>query len=157
MPYQAHYRPSVFNAQEELIVRQEIKTILAKGVIYQSHHEPGEFISTIFLRPKSDGSFRMILSLKEFNKSVEHHHFKMDNLDTVTKMIKPGCYMASVDLKPMSTAKCLYTKTNKTFCNLNLRVAFTKILASLMASRVLHAFLQSCLSQFIQHCTIRAI
>ena len=23
----------------------------------------------------------------------------MDTLDTVTKMIKPGCYMASVDLK----------------------------------------------------------
>ena len=41
----------------------------------------------------------MILNLKEFNKSVEHHHFKMDTLDTVTKMIKPGCHMASVDLK----------------------------------------------------------
>lgn len=41
----------------------------------------------------------MILNLKEFNKSVEHHHFKMDTLDTVTKMIKPGCYVASVDLK----------------------------------------------------------
>ena len=41
----------------------------------------------------------MILNLKEFNKTVEHHHFKMDTLDTVTKMIKPGCYMASVDLK----------------------------------------------------------
>lgn len=41
----------------------------------------------------------MIPNLKEFNKSVEHHHFKMDTLDTVTKMIKPGCYVASVDLK----------------------------------------------------------
>ena len=30
---------------------------------------------------------------------MEHHHFKMDTLDTVTKIIKPGCYMASVDLK----------------------------------------------------------
>ena len=99
VPCQAHYRPSVFNAQEELIVRQEIKTLLEKGVIQHSHDEPGEFISTIFLRPKPDGSFRMILNLKEFNKSVEHHHFKMDTLDTVTKMIKPGCYMASVDLK----------------------------------------------------------
>ena len=32
MPCQAHYRPSVFNAQEELIVQQEIKTLLGKGV-----------------------------------------------------------------------------------------------------------------------------
>lgn len=99
VPCQTHYRPSIFNAQEELIVRKEIKTLLDKGVIKQSHHEPGEFISTIFLRPKPDGTFRMILNLKEFNQSVEHHHFKMNTLDTVTKMIKPGCYMASVDLK----------------------------------------------------------
>ena len=99
VPCQAHYRPSVFNAQEELIVRQEIKTLLEKGVIQHSHHEPGEFISTIFLRPKPDGSFRMILNLKEFNKSVEHHHFTMDTLGIETKMIKPGCYVASVDLK----------------------------------------------------------
>ena len=37
MSCQAHYRPSVFYAQEELIVQQEIKTLLAKGVIQQSH------------------------------------------------------------------------------------------------------------------------
>ena len=32
VPCQSHYRPSVFNAQEELIVQQEIKTLLEKGV-----------------------------------------------------------------------------------------------------------------------------
>ena len=77
VPCQAQYRPSVFNAQEELIVQQEIKTLLSKGVIQPSHREPGEFISTIFLRPKS-GSYRTILNLKEFNASVEYHHFKME-------------------------------------------------------------------------------
>ena len=56
-------------------------------------------MSTIFLRPKNDGSFRMILNLKQFNESVEYHHFKMDTLETVTRMMKPGCFMASVDLK----------------------------------------------------------
>ena len=65
VPCQAHYRPSVLNAQEELIVQQENKTLRVKGVIQLSHHEPGEFISTIFLRPKPDGSFRVILNLKE--------------------------------------------------------------------------------------------
>jgi len=114
VPCQAHYRPSVFNAQEELIVRKEIKTLLEKDVIKHSHHETGEFICTIFLRPKANGKVRMILDLKEFEKSVEHHHFKMDTLDTVIKMIKPGCYMASVDLKD-ATTQCLYTKTTKSF------------------------------------------
>ena len=41
----------------------------------------------------------MILNLKQFNESVEYHHFKMDTLETVTRMMKPGCFMASVDLK----------------------------------------------------------
>ena len=68
-------------------------------MLRESHSETGEFVSTIFLRPKNDGSFRMILNLKQFNEWVEYHHFKMDTLDTVTRMMKPGCFMASVDLK----------------------------------------------------------
>ena len=61
VPCQAHCWPSAFNAQEELIARKEIKTLLEKGVIKHSHHKPGKFISTIFLRPNPDGTFRMIL------------------------------------------------------------------------------------------------
>ena len=72
---------------------------MLKGVLKESHSEPGEVVSTIFLRPKRDVSFRMILNLKQFNESVEYHHFKMDTLETVTRMMKPGCFMASVDLK----------------------------------------------------------
>ena len=41
----------------------------------------------------------MILDLKQFNESVEYYHFKMDTLETVTRMMKLGCFMASVDLK----------------------------------------------------------
>ena len=52
-----------------------------------------------FLRPKSDGSYRMILNLKKFNEFVEYHHFKVGTLETVVKMMKPGCFMASVDLR----------------------------------------------------------
>ena len=59
----------------------------------------GEFISTIFLRSKKDGSYRTILNLKQFNEFVQYRHFKMDTLDTVIRMMKPGCYMASIDLK----------------------------------------------------------
>ena len=41
----------------------------------------------------------MILNLKRFNQYVAYHHFKMDTLDTVIKLMKPGCYMASIDLR----------------------------------------------------------
>ena len=48
-----------------------------KRIIVKSSHEEGEFISNIFLRPKKDGSFRMILNLKDLNTFVRFHHFKM--------------------------------------------------------------------------------
>ena len=99
VPRQQPYLPSVFNGQQHEIVQNEIQSLLLKGVLRESHSETGEFVSTIFLRPKNDGSFRMILNLKQFNEWVEYHHFKMDTLDTVTRMMKPGCFMASVDLK----------------------------------------------------------
>ena len=41
----------------------------------------------------------MILNLKQLNSFVEYHHFKMDTLTTAIKMMRKGCYMASVDLK----------------------------------------------------------
>ena len=107
-PTQFGFRPSMFNIHEHAIVEKEIHTLFEKGVIQGSLHEPGEFISPIFLTMiflslqfsfPYDGSYRMILNLKKFNEFVEYHHFKMDTLDTVIKMMKPGCFMASVDLR----------------------------------------------------------
>ena len=41
----------------------------------------------------------MILNLKQLNQSVVYHHFKMETLEAAIKLMKPGCYMASIDLK----------------------------------------------------------
>ena len=35
-------------------------------------------ISPIFIRPKKDGSHRVIFYLKKLNEAVSYHHFKMD-------------------------------------------------------------------------------
>ena len=56
-------------------------------------------LSIIFSRLIKDGSHRTILNLKQFNELVEYHHFKMDMLETAIDMMKPSCYMASVDPK----------------------------------------------------------
>lgn len=41
----------------------------------------------------------MILNLKSLNEFVAYQHFKMDNIQTALKLIRPKCFMASVDLK----------------------------------------------------------
>ena len=41
----------------------------------------------------------MILNLKKINESITYHHFKTDTFETALKLIKPNCFMASVDLR----------------------------------------------------------
>ena len=59
-----------FSAQESANVNAQMSKFLENGIIVHSSHEEGEFISNIFLRPKKDGSFRMILNLKDLNTFV---------------------------------------------------------------------------------------
>ena len=87
-----------FNKHEEQVIDLEISKLLKNQVIVETSHSPGEYLSTVFVRPKKDGSFRMILNLKKLNEWVEYHHFKMDTFQTILKVIRPMCYMASVDL-----------------------------------------------------------
>lgn len=76
-PRQTHLLREIgLNAQECDIVVQEIDKLLNKGVVIESQHENGEFISNIFLRRKKDGNYRMILNLKCFNENVSKHHYK---------------------------------------------------------------------------------
>ena len=89
-PTQLYGRPSVFNAHQHSIVKAEIAKILAKGVIILVAQETEEFIFTIFLRPKKDGTHCTILNLKVFNKFIAYHHFKMDTLEAAVNMMKPG-------------------------------------------------------------------
>ena len=57
-------------------------------VISEVDHHPNEFISPVFIVPKKDGEFRMILNLKELNQYIEYHHFKMDTFESVLKLGK---------------------------------------------------------------------
>ena len=56
-------------------------------------------MSPIFVTPKKDGSHRVIFNLKKLNDSVSYHHFKLDTLQTALQLIKPSCFMTSIDLK----------------------------------------------------------
>ena len=88
-----------FTDWESSLMDQEIITLLKKGVIEEANHSHGEFLSNVFLRPKKDGSFRMILNLKNLNLHVEYNKFKMDTLQSILKLVTPGCYMVTIELK----------------------------------------------------------
>ena len=98
----AQTRPKIsckFSAQECTAIQTEVSNLLKKSVIVETHHDPGEFISPIFVRPKKDGTTRMILNLQSLNEHVVYLHFKMNTLKDAISLMKQNCFMASIDLK----------------------------------------------------------
>ena len=87
-----------FNLKETEIIDNEIYTnLLSKGK--QVEYDKDVFLSPIFIRPKKNGEFRMILNLKRLNEDVVYHHFKMDSFERAVSLVKKGIFMASVDLR----------------------------------------------------------
>ncbi len=97
-PMQHNLPSNNFQTKEYHILDKEIQKLLDKGVIVKVQYNTDQFISSIFLRPKNDGSHCRILNLKKFNESVSYHHFKMESIN-ITKLVSKGCFMASLDLK----------------------------------------------------------
>ena len=111
MPRQSSHIPSIYNAIERAIVQAEIDELITKSVMVPSSPGKGDFVSTIFLRPKNDDGHRIILNLKQSNEFVEYHQFKTDTLETGISMMKAGCYMASWDWKTPITRSQLTSPT----------------------------------------------
>ncbi|MEW8542095.1 MAG: reverse transcriptase domain-containing protein, partial [Candidatus Thiodiazotropha sp.] len=92
-------KPINFNAKEQDIISDLLRKFENKGVIIESEHEPGEILSNIFIRPKQDGSYRLILNLSRLNEHVDKITFKMETLRSALQMIHEGCFFAKIDLK----------------------------------------------------------
>ena len=67
-------------------------------IIERCAHEDGDFISPVFLRPKKNGKYRLMLNLKCLNTHLPHIHFKMDTLQSCINLMKQNCFMGSLDL-----------------------------------------------------------
>jgi hypothetical protein len=91
--------PYHVSKQEALTIDGEIEKLLKKSIIKLSHYEPGQYVSNIFIRPKKDGSHRLILNLKGLNDSIVKRHFKMQTLQSAIKLMTKDAYMASIDWK----------------------------------------------------------
>ena len=100
IPLSTNSTPTCSLGREEKInIATELTKLLQKKVIQYTTYQIGDFVSSIFTRTKSDGSYRMILNLKRFNKFVAYKHCKLESFQDVLTMVTPGVWMGSVDLK----------------------------------------------------------
>ena len=107
-----------FNSEEQILIDKEINNFLKKEIIHEVSSTElidESCISNVFLRPKPDGSYRMILNLKSFNSFITKQHFKMDSLNSVLTLIKKDCYFAKLDLKDAYYSIPIYKDHRKYF------------------------------------------
>ena len=87
-------RSPQFSDEEINLIKDEIDTLLTYDFMKGTYREEKEFVSPIFISHKSNGGIRLILSLKQLNKNIEYHHFKMDSINTVLNLITKDCLIA---------------------------------------------------------------
>ena len=87
------------NKHQKSILSLQVQGLLENGVIQPVDEDMIGFVSNIFLRPKPNGKFRMIIDLSDLNEHLDKVHFKMDHLDQALDLIMPNSYFASIDLR----------------------------------------------------------
>jgi hypothetical protein len=94
-------KPIKFNDTDSVIIDNEIGELLKKGIIelVTTGDDNDEFISNIFVRPKKNGKFRVILNLKQLNQFIEYQHFKMETFTAALGLVSENCFFGSIDLQ----------------------------------------------------------
>lgn len=74
-----------------------IDKLLASKAIEKCDDESGQYVSTVFTVPKSDGGCRFVINLKKLNEFVDSPHFKMEDIRMVISLMQHNSYMVVLD------------------------------------------------------------
>ena len=88
-----------FSEEDKLSIGKTIEDFLNKGIIDEVEPVSNQIISNIFCRKKKSGKARIICNLVNINKEMEYIKFKQDTVKTVLDLVRPNCFMCSIDLK----------------------------------------------------------
>ena len=98
-PEQENFIPRKMTQENINICNYKVKTFLASGAIIVVQPSRDQFLSDIFpVAKRCLSDHRIILDLSELNDYVRKISFKMDSLDTIISMIRPGDYFVSIDI-----------------------------------------------------------
>ena len=87
------------NAEQQQILDDEMFKYMTGCVIEEvtDLSTPG-FYSPLFLRPKTDTGWRVIINISQLNRHLVYRKFKMETMATVRQGLRKGCYAFSLDL-----------------------------------------------------------
>ena len=84
-------------SEKQIALDLLIAELLRKRVIEPVPPQQACFFSRVFLRPKPNGKWRLILDVSELNKYVKCQTFKMDTAQVVRDAISQDCWATSID------------------------------------------------------------
>ena len=73
--------------------------LIAKGAVELAPLPSRSFYSRLFVVWETSGSWRPVIDLSTLNRFVAVSHFKMETIQSVLLSIRPGDWMASIDLR----------------------------------------------------------
>ena len=85
--------------EKRLEISRQVDLLVEQGMVSRIPLDSVGFWGHVFLTPKPDGSWRLILDLSRLNQHVELPRFQLLQLKEVLPMIRPGDWMASIDLE----------------------------------------------------------
>ena len=157
-PVQSKLPHEIKMSQIETEAAQEhIKQLLAKRAIRECPYSGNGFVSNIFLHPKPDGSFRVILNLKNFNKFIEYAHLKMETLNHILDLILPNAFMSVLDLMDAYLTDSGRDPGLFAFCFSVFKENSTAISACHLACHQRHVNSQNCSNPLWLHYVIKVL
>ena len=112
-PLQRSQPLTVVAKDDQTLVTEEVLKLLDKGAINVINPCPDQFVSRIFLVPKKDSSFRPVINLKPLNQFMTTTHFKMESLAMLRNLLRPGDWVASIDLKDAYLSVAIWEEHRK--------------------------------------------
>ena len=73
--------------QKDGIVSDKIDKLVLKGAIAEVPEDREGFVSPIFVIPKSDGLWHLVINLQTLNQHITKCHFKMESIKSVKGLI----------------------------------------------------------------------
>ena len=107
---------SSYSKKSSNIIRLLLADYLRKGAIIVVDTHPDQYVSRIFEVPKKTGDYRLILDLSELNHYIRKIHFKMEGLDTISSLIHPNDFLASLDCQDAFLTIPMHSDSYKFLC-----------------------------------------
>ena len=94
MPHSPQY-----SAEQSKLLEEEVSALLQKVAVSEVSQSEERFYSNLFLVPKKDRDHRPVVNLKALNQFLQPQHFKIEGIHILKDIIKPGDWLAKLDLK----------------------------------------------------------